>query len=298
VANDARTLCGIWSATLTPVDAGLQPDAPRAIAYYAELLDGGCDGLNVLGTTGEAMSFGIEQRIAFIKAIACELPPECVMAGAGAASLEDTIRLTRCALECGLRAVLVLPPFFFRDAATEGVVEFYVRLAEAVPEIAGRLLLYNFPRMSGFTFTPDVVARLMSELSGAIVGLKDSSNERRLQRDLIAEFPALRVFPGSEGYLPEAMRDGAAGCISGTVALWPRLAQAALRGDAVAVRDIANARDAFADLPIIPAMRYAVAKTRGDDGWLRAMPPLSPLSRDEIKTLEHRLTALETFSVE
>jgi 4-hydroxy-tetrahydrodipicolinate synthase len=95
VADEARPLSGVWSATLTPVDAGLRPDAARAIAYYAELLDGGCDGLNVLGTTGEAMSFGVEQRIEFIKAVARELPPERVMAGTGAASLEDTILLPR-----------------------------------------------------------------------------------------------------------------------------------------------------------------------------------------------------------
>jgi 4-hydroxy-tetrahydrodipicolinate synthase len=297
VANDAP-LSGIWSATLTPVDAGLRPDAARAVAYYAELLERGCDGLNVLGTTGEAMSFGVEQRMVFIKAVARELPPERVMAGTGAASLEDTIRLTRCALECGLRAFLVLPPFFFRDATVDGVVEFYARLVVAVPEIAGRLLLYNFPRMSGFRFTPAVVARLMTELSEAVVGLKDSSNDRQLQRELTSRFPSLRVFPGSEGYVSEAVLDGAAGCISGTVALWPRLAQAALCGDGAPMSNIARARDAFTDLPIIPAMRHAVAKARRDDAWLRPMPPLAALSPEEMKTLEHRLTALETFCVE
>jgi 4-hydroxy-tetrahydrodipicolinate synthase len=180
----------------------------------------------------------------------------------------------------------------------DGVVAFYARLVQAVPEIAGRLLLYNFPRMSGFTFTPAVVARLVNELPGAIAGAKDSSNDRQLQRELTAQFPSLRVFPGSEGYLTEAVRNGTAGCISGTVALWPRLAQAALRGDESGAYDVARARDAFADLPIIPAMRYAVAKARRDEAWLRAMPPLAALSPDETKTLEHRLTALETFSLE
>jgi 4-hydroxy-tetrahydrodipicolinate synthase len=289
---------GIWAATLTPNDERLQIDVPRAIDYYAELLEAGCDGINVLGTTGEAMSFGVEQRIEFIKAVARELPPERVMAGTGAASLEDTIRLTRCALECGLRAVLVLPPFFFRDATVDGVVEFYARLVEAVPEMAGRLLLYNFPHMSGFTFTPAVVARLVNELPEAIAGFKDSSNDRQLQHELTAQFPSLHVFPGSEAYLPEAMRDRAAGCISGTVALWPKLAQAALRGDGAAELPIARARDAFADLPIIPAMRHAVAKARRDDAWLRAMPPLALSNSQDIKTLERRLAALEAFSVE
>jgi 4-hydroxy-tetrahydrodipicolinate synthase len=298
VAEDARTLSGVWAATLTPIDDHCRPDAARAIPYYAELLESGCDGLNVLGTTGEAMSFSVQQRIAFMESLARSLPCGRIMAGTGAASLADAVRLSRRALELGFRASLVLPPFFFRDAGLDGIVRFYVNLIGAVPELAGRLLLYNFPRLSGFTFTPDVVRALTDELPGVIAGVKDSSNDRELQRSLVAQFPALRVFPGSEAELPSSIGAGLAGCISGTVALSSGYARPALGGDQTAADAMTTAREAFADLPLIPAMRYAVAKTRSDDAWLRAMPPQSQLSRDQIKTLEHRLAALETFPVE
>ncbi len=125
------------------------------------------------------------------------------MAGTGASSLGDAVRLTRGAIELGFRAALVLPPFFFRDASLDGVVRFYVELAGAVPNIAGKLLLYNFPKMSGFAFTPAVMRRLVAELPDVIAGLKDSSNDRELQRVLTGELPWLRVFPGSEAYLPQ-----------------------------------------------------------------------------------------------
>src|SRR5580693_392613 len=99
---------GIWSAVLTPVDKALAPDPLRAQPYYRELLDGGCDGINLLGTTGEAMSFGLDQRMRFMETLASSsLPMERVMVGTGAASLADATRLMRHAFECGFAAALV-----------------------------------------------------------------------------------------------------------------------------------------------------------------------------------------------
>lgn len=289
---------GVWAATLTPVDAGVQIDTLRAIEYYAELLATGCDGINILGTTGEAMSFGIDQRIAFMEAVAAALPCERVMAGTGAASLSDTIRLTQCALDAGFRAALVLPPFFFRDATHDGIVRYYDELLRAVPQSHARLLLYNFPKMSGITFEPALVRRLTAELPAAFAGLKDSSNDRELQTTLIAEFPDLRVFPGSEAYLVEAAAGGAAGCISGTVALWAASARRALRGNRASADALIKGRDCFADLPLIPAMRHAVTIASHDDAWSNPIPPLAKLSQADKKTLERRLSALETSEVE
>jgi 4-hydroxy-tetrahydrodipicolinate synthase len=289
---------GVWAATLTPVDDRLQIDAARAVEYYAELLKAGCDGVNILGTTGEAMSFGIDQRIAFMEAVATELPCERVMAGTGAASLSDTISLTRCAIDAGFRAALILPPFFFRDATHDGIVRYYEQLLRAVPQAQGRLLLYNFPKMSGITFQPALVRRLMAELPGAFAGLKDSSNDRELQTALIAEFPGFRVFPGSEAYLGDVIAGGAAGCISGTVAMWPERARRALLGDRASADVLVKARDCFTYLPLIPAMRHAVSTARRDDAWSYAIPPLAPLSVADKKTLERRLSTLETLEVE
>jgi 4-hydroxy-tetrahydrodipicolinate synthase len=291
-------LSGVWAATLTPVDARLQIDTARATAYYAELLEAGCDGVNVLGTTGEAMSFGVDQRTALMEAVASALPRERTMAGTGAASLADTIRLTRCAIDAGFRAALILPPFFFRDASDDGIVRFYDELLRAVPQSYGRLLLYNFPKMSGITFAPALVRRLTTEFPGAFAGVKDSSNDRALQAALSHEFPDLRVFPGSEAYLLDAVASGAAGCISGTVALWPAIARRALLGDRSSADALVTARDCFSDLPLITAMRHAVAIARRDGAWSNAIPPLVRLPPADKKTLEHRLSALETFTVE
>ncbi len=293
------SLSGVWSAVLTPVDDGLQPDARKAIAYYRELLTGGIDGLNVLGTTGEAMSFSVEQRMAFTSALAASgLPRERMMAGSGAASLDDAVRLVRHAFECGFAAALVLPPFYFRDASDDGIVAFFGALFARAAPPARSVLLYNFPRMSGITFHPDLVDRLRKEFPGIIAGMKESSNDPQLQAQLHARHPDLRILVGSEGDLLGAKRRGVAGCISGSVALWPRLAHDVFTSDDAALEDeLTRRRTALGGLPFIPAVRYLTAAMRDDDSWERPVPPLVPLTPQQKVALD-RATAANTRSAD
>lgn len=287
------SLSGIWSAVLTPVDGELQPDAPKAIAYYRELLAGGIDGLNVLGTTGEAMSFSLEQRMAFTSALAASgLPRERLMAGSGAASLDDAARLVRHAFECGFAAALVLPPFYFRDASDDGIVAFFEALfARAAPPARG-VLLYNFPRMSGITFHPDLVDRLRNEFPGVIAGMKESSNDPQLQAQLHARHPDFRILVGSEGDLLAAKRRGVAGCISGSVALWPRLTHEVFASDDAALEDeLTRRRAALGGVPFIPAVRFVTATMRDDETWERPMPPLVPLTPQQRVALGQAMEA-------
>ncbi len=287
---------GIWSAALTPVTADLEPDAPRAIAYYRDLLGAGCDGLNLLGTTGEAMSFAVNQRLAFMDAIASsDLPKECIMVGTGASSLADAIVLTRGAFDFGFAAALVLPPFYFRDASDEGIVGFFDALFAHAWRPGARVVLYNFPRMSGVTFHPSLVERLLSEFAPAIAGIKDSSNDRRLQAELRARHPELAIYPGSEAYLLEAKAYGASGCISGTVSLWPRLAKDAFNGDDAKMQMLRQRREALDGLPLIAAVRYLTAKARNDAAWERPMPPLSALSSEQRPALEAALQSAQVM---
>lgn len=274
---------GIWAAVLTPVTVDHTPDAATAIPYYCDLLEGGCDGINLLGTTGEAMSFGADQRTAYMERIASSgLPRDRIMAGTGAASLEDAARLTNCALECGFAAALVMPPFFYRDASDEGILEFFGALLARVNPPERKLLYYNFPRMSGIKLTVELAGRLISEFGPRIFGVKDSSNDSVLQAEILTRHPEFAVFPGSESDLLEARARGAAGCISGSVALWPRLAKEVFEnGDATKAEELKLRRAALDGLPLVPAMRHFTARQRAQPQWERAMPPQRPLSEDE-----------------
>jgi 4-hydroxy-tetrahydrodipicolinate synthase len=283
-------LGGIWSAVLTPLDAQLQPDAETAIAYYRDLLASGCDGINLLGTTGEAMSFGLDQRVRLMKDIAgCELPIERFMVGTGSASLRDTVKLTRTAFDLNFAAALVLPPFFFRDVTDDGIVRYFDELLQRAHAPGKRVLLYNFPRMSGVTFHADLVDRLVAEFPEAIAGMKDSSNDPALQREVAKRHPHLDVFPATEQALIQAKGYGAAGCISGSVALWPEIAARAFAGEEEASLRAGKLRGALAGPPLIPVMRYLTAKERGEAAWERLLPPLVPLSSAERTAVDARL---------
>ena len=114
---------GVIAATATPVDAAGAPDHARLVAHCKALLDGGCDAINLLGTTGEATAFGVEQRLAVMHAVAdAGLPLDRFMVGTGVPALAETVRLTRAACELGFAGALVLPPFFYPDIADDGLV--------------------------------------------------------------------------------------------------------------------------------------------------------------------------------
>ncbi len=278
------TLPGVHAAVLTPVTEALEPDAEKATAYYRDLLDQGCDGIAILGTTGEAMSFDVEQRLRFMEAIAASgLPPERITCGTGAASLAGAARLTRAAFDLGFAAALVMPPFFYRDAGDDGILAFFDALLARTNARSGTILAYNVPRMSGITFGTQLVRRLVDAFAGVVAGMKESSNDSALQREIIAQHEGFAVFPGSEAYLAQALAYGAAGCISGSVSLWPALAQEVFRTrDPAKEAALAQRRERLSGLAFIPAVRRLTAVARDDPAWERSMPPLTPLPRTAV----------------
>jgi 4-hydroxy-tetrahydrodipicolinate synthase len=268
-------LRGVFSAALTPFDGDYRPNAAKAIAYYRSLLERGCNGLNVLGTTGEAMSVGIQDRLSFMEAIAHALPGERLMVGTGASALADAARLTRAAFDLGFAAALIIPPFYFRDVGDDGVVRFFHALFSRTAPPRYGVLLYNFPRMSGITFHADLVDRLTGEFPGIIRGVKDSSNTLELEREIHQRHSDLEVFPGSETLLAQARADGFAGCISGSVCLWPQLAARVWReAPAEDVARLGELRQSLGTGGLIEAVRMRLAQETGDAEWLRSVPPL------------------------
>lgn len=282
-------LRGVCSAALTPFDAQFRPDSALAIPYYERLLQSGCDALNLMGTTGEAMSIAIEDRVGFMEAIARSgLPLERMMVGTGAASMRDAIHLTQTALELGFAAALVMPPFFYRGISDDGVVSFFEYFFDAVGPAENRILLYNFPAMSGITFSADLVDRLQDNHRGLIAGMKDSSNDVALQSEILARHPDFVMYPGSELSLADARKRGAAGCISASVQLWPELAAGVWHGE-VAQEELTRRRQSLRGLPTVPAVRYLCAQQTGDPQWERCVPPQMPLTRSQIATLSAQL---------
>lgn len=280
-------LRGVCAAVLTPLDTDMRPDAAAAIPYYRSLLESGCDSLNVLGTTGEAMSLSVDDRLRYMEAIAeSGLPRERMMVGTGANALRDAIRLTAAAFQLGYAAALVMPPSFFRGISDDGVMHFFEHFLEGVHPPQGGILLYNYPAVSGIAFHPDLVDRLTRDYPGLIGGMKDSSNDPALQAEIARRRPELMMFPSSESFLSDARQRGYAGCISGTVALWPQLAARVWHGESALQAELTQRRESFSGLPLLSAVRYALAQKTGNPEWERCLPPLIPLTDAQIAMLK------------
>ena len=260
---EMNRLAGLIAAVATPLDPGGEIDLARLVEHGDRLLRLGCDGLNLLGTTGEATSFSVEQRVAVMNAIArAGLPLERIMVGTGAAALSDAARLTREAMELGYAGALLLPPFYYKALDVDSVTGFFRELFASIGAVQNRIYLYNFPKNSGVPFSLEIVDRLVDEFPGMIRGLKDSSGDLLYATALAKRMPGLDVFPSAEGSVAHATEFGFAGCISATLNVTAPLMAAvwAQRGapDAEAPIEAATAiRAALSRFPLVAAVKWA-----------------------------------------
>src|SRR6478609_6348032 len=132
----AARLSGVIAAVATPIDESGAPDLKRAVNLARYLLDNGCDGLNVLGTTGEATSFSLDERKAVMDAYKANgLPLHRLMVGTGAAAVSDAVALTRHAAELGFGGALVLPPFYYKGVPDDGLIAYVDTLVKATENV-------------------------------------------------------------------------------------------------------------------------------------------------------------------
>lgn len=295
-------MSGVFAAALTPVTAELEPDLPGLVEHASWLLENGCDGVAVLGTTGEANSFSLDQRLAIVDAAQGALPADRVSIGTGCAALADTVRLTRAALDAGFRHVLMLPPFYYKNVSDDGVFRAFAETIERVGDDALRLTLYHFPQMSAVPISLDVVGRLLAAYPGTVAGLKDSSGDWENTAALLREFPGFAAFSGTERFLLDNLRAGGPGCISATTNVDAPMAQAVHRAwqagadEAGALQEaLTRVRLVIQAYPAIPALKYLTSRRTGRADWLNLMPPLVDLDQASRESLVSELTALGFF---
>jgi 4-hydroxy-tetrahydrodipicolinate synthase len=276
-------LRGVIAAIATAVDAKGEPDCARSIALARFLLANGCDGLNVLGTTGEATSFSLDQRRRVMTAYAeSGLPLDRMMVGTGAAALPDAIVLTRYAAELGFAGALVLPPFYYKGVLDDGLVAVIEAILTATAAGSVPLYLYHFPAQSGLPWHVALVRRLLQNFGERIVGLKDSSGDMAYAREAAVIAPGFKVFPSTEAALPEARSGSFAGCISATANLNADLCARAYRfGDAAALGEAVAIRKLFDGKALVPGIKALLAHIHGDPQWARVQPPLFGFSAAE-----------------
>jgi len=289
---------GVYAALFTPFTEAMEPDLPAMIDFARWLLANGCDGLSMLGSSGEGNSMSARRRMAILEGLVeAGLPPVRMIPGTGAASLGDVVEVTRHAVELGCGGALVLPPYYYKNPTDDGLFRAFAALIEQVADSRLRLYLYHIPQLSAVPVPHAVVERLVEAFPGIVAGLKDSSGDWSYSATLLQRVPGFGVYPGLEIFLAKVLHAGGAGCITGSANFTaPLCAQlAAARNDADVARlekKLDQIRIAIESRPIIPALKAVQAEITGYAGWGRLLPPFTPLSDAERAGLFKDLDAI------
>src|SRR5438105_5630545 len=259
-------LGGVIAAIATPIDQNGEPDCARATKLARYLLDNGCDGLNVLGTTGEATSFSLEQRKRVMSAYKqAGMTLDRLMVGTGAAATADAIALTQHAAALGFAGALILPPFYYKGVPDDGLVAYVAAIAAATAGVPIPLYLYHFPAQSGLPWHVKLIAKVIEACGSRIVGCKDSSGDMPYAREAARVAPGFKVFPSTEACLMEARTGVFAGCISATANLNADLCQRAwASGDPAALHTAVAIRKLFDGKPLVSGVKATLAHIHND----------------------------------
>ena len=276
----------VYSAVLTPFKKDLTIDTKLFISHCEFLLKNNIS-LAPLGTTGEANSISVSEKINLIKTLAnSDLAKEKIILGTGNTSFVDAAFLTKTAVENKIYSVLLLPPFYYKNVSDEGVYQYYKEIINTVKSNNLRVFLYNIPQVSGVTISIDLVNKLKKEFSDLITGIKDSSGNFENTKKY-KEIKNFIVYPGSEKFLFDGLHIGCSGCISATTNVNIEAAKLIntfdkTEGETIN-KKIKAVRDVFEKYPVIAALK--ATKIKEDSNWSNIRPPLVALSDQQRSNL-------------
>ena len=291
---------GVMAAGLTAFNDDLSVDIDLTLDHTSWLLDSGCDGVLLFGTTGEANSLSVAERLTFLEKLgASDLPKDKLMIGTGCCALPDTVALTKASLDIGIEHVLMLPPFYYKNPSDEGLFTHFSRTFEAIGSDAMKVYLYHFPQMSAVPFSHELIARLLKEFPNTVCGIKDSSGDFENMKAMAEKFPGFDVFAGTERYLLDTLKAGGVGTITATgnvtvggcakvFAAWK-----AGSAEAEALQDqLTRERLTLQNYPAAAALKELLAKNSGNASWRNVRAPFMPLPAEKAASLVSELDAV------
>ena len=283
-------LAGVYAAAVTPIKPDSTLDLDSVPALLGFLAARGCHGAVLFGTTGEGPSFSPAEREALMRVareVRERIPGFRLIAGTGTPSLSETIELTKLAFDLGFDAALVVPPYYFRKATDTGLFNWFSEVLQKAVPSTGYLLGYHFPQVAGIGLSPDLLARLKEAFPTQFAGIKDSSHDSELARNLGDRFGSdLVVLTGTDSYLQLAMENKAAGCITAPANLispdlrevWDRMSASS---DPAAPLERVKKQRAILEKypPFPPTLKALMHRLHGFPRW-EVRPPLEPVPRE------------------
>ena len=206
---------GIYSAALTPINDDLSINKNLYLEHCQYLMKQGHDGLAIFGTTGEANSFSIKEKCDTIDfLLSNNLDSNLLIPGTGSSSVEDAIQLTKFAEKNKSRAVLILPPFYYKNVSDEGIINYFRKIIETVGSSDFHYLLYNIPQTTSVVLNFNIIETLLKLYPNNIVGIKDSSGNIDSMLKTVKYFQDLALFCGHDSLVLKVCKRGGAGAIT------------------------------------------------------------------------------------
>ncbi len=282
-------ISGIFAATLSVLNSDLSLNIEKTINHAEKLVDQGCHGTVIFGSTGQAQLISISEKIDLLNKLSKSKYKDKHLLGTGLNSLIETINFMKISTSLNFNKFLIMPPAYYQYSDTE-VIEFYSRIVKAIPEC--KIILYNFEKLCGYKFSIDCVKELVKKFPNQIVGVKDSSYNL-FEKLKLKNFS---IFPGSELKLLKGLQLGCSGIITATCNVTAELARKVYddfhSGKEQSLNQkMCNVRHAFDKYNLVSGLHTYCSQE--NKIYNNILPPLSLLNKTDEKELINTLKDLK-----
>jgi len=279
---------GIYAAGMSIFNKDLTLNIEKTILHAENIIDKGCHGVAIFGSTGQAQLIPISEKIKLLNNLSKSKYKNNFIIGNGLNSLSETINYIKIALSLNFDNFLIMPPAYYNYGDKE-VITFYSKIVEAAPN--SRIVLYNFEKLCGYKFSLECVKELVKKFPEQIIGIKDSSYN--IYKDL--KLKDFSILPGSETKLVEGLELGCSGIITATCNVTAELSRRVyddfiLKKTQTENKRLINVRSAFDKYNLISGLHSYCAKE--NDIFRNVLPPLSLLKKEDEKELFENLKNL------
>ena len=283
-----KKIKGIYAAGMSIFNGDLSLNILKTINHAEKIIDQGCHGVAVFGSTGQAQLISVSEKISLLNQLSKSKYKDKYLIGTGLNSLNETINLMKVATSLNFNDFLIMPPAYYKYGDKE-VIEFYSKVVEARPD--SRIVLYNFEKLCGYKFSVECVKELVKKFPKQIVGVKDSSYNlyEHLRIDNFS------VLPGSESKLLKGLELGCAGIITATCNVTAGLSRK-VYDDFIGEKEqtknemLCNVRNIFEKFNLISGLHSFMSNK--DEIYKNVLPPVSLLSEKEKLQLIEELNKL------
>ena len=279
---------GIYAAGMSIFNKDLSLNIEKTILHAENIIDKGCHGVAIFGSTGQAQLISISEKIKLLNNLSKSKYKNNFIIGNGLNSLSETINYIKIALSLNFENFLIMPPAYYKYGDKE-VITFYSKIVEAAPN--SRIILYNFEKLCGYKFSLECVQELVKKFPEQIIGIKDSSYN--IYKNL--RLKDFSILPGSETKLVEGLEIGCSGIITATCNVTAELSRK-VYDDFISKKTqtenekLINVRSAFDKYNLISGLHSYCAKE--NDIFKNVLPPLTLLTKENEKELFENLKNL------